>query len=853
MADKQPQWVMTQKKTFTKWANVQLSGAFIIKDVEKDLDNGLILIALFEALRKMKVNFKYNRNPKMRVARLENTEQALKFIIADGVHLVNIDAQNICDGNLKLILGLLWTLILKYQISKNKMDASRNALLEWVNSKIAPNKINNFSKDWNSGDTLAQLIHALEPTFIDMDDTAKKEKGADRIRYGETIAEDKMNIPSIIDPEDMALPEPDELSVMAYVSYYRHYEAEKEKALGEAERLAREALLMKTPDPSKCLMAGPGLKTGEVLVPQVFTVTAKNCKNEQIPSGGVTWNAHVFDPEGKEVEITQKDNGDGTYEMTYIPLVPGKHKVEVAYEDKQLKQSPVTVLIEPAAADPNNTYADGAGVTECQAGTGPVEFVIHSMNKVNVAVPVTGAKYKVLIRAPSGEELKSEIKDNGDGTYTVNYSPIPGIDTVYITLLNQGIKDSPYKCKVFQDPSTACIGNSYAYGPGVEGKTSIDKTPMFRIQGVTPEGKKCTKGGDVFVVEVKDPKGKTQKPKVIDRNNGKYDVKYKAKVPGVYDVTVQLKNPENAEEFKDIKGSVYHPQIDDGVSAKKCTVTGQGIEEPNDQDDNIFVIKAKDFKGDDVPTGGHPFQVIIDQIKESDKAKAKKAKEAKEAKKKEEKKDDSSSSSSSDSSSDEEKEDDGAEDLFNMLTDDVEPDEKPAEEVAEEAPKETEEKKEEAKPEEEIEGKKVPQKTQGSIPCTVVDKEDGTYEVHYKAEAGEIKVKILLNNEKVAKSPYYLDVEEDADADESGVENFCFVVEAKNRRGQVQTDGKAKFTVDLDGPEGKLEDQKIKVKHLGEGKYFISYTLPSVKGDYNVNCKLNRRHIANSPFKQSVN
>ena len=48
------------------------------------------------------------------MARLENRNQALKFITADGVKLVIIDAQNIVDGDLKLVLGLLWTLILKY-------------------------------------------------------------------------------------------------------------------------------------------------------------------------------------------------------------------------------------------------------------------------------------------------------------------------------------------------------------------------------------------------------------------------------------------------------------------------------------------------------------------------------------------------------------------------------------------------------------------------------------------------------------------------------------------------------------------------------------------------------------------
>ena len=68
-----PHWVHAQK-TFTKWAIVQLNGAHTINDVEKDMDDGFVLIALLEALWKQKVNFK-NKNPKMRVARLENTNR----------------------------------------------------------------------------------------------------------------------------------------------------------------------------------------------------------------------------------------------------------------------------------------------------------------------------------------------------------------------------------------------------------------------------------------------------------------------------------------------------------------------------------------------------------------------------------------------------------------------------------------------------------------------------------------------------------------------------------------------------------------------------------------------------------
>ena len=86
--------------------------------------------ALFEALRKQKVDFKYNKNPKMRVARPEKNEPGTQVPHCGRCQAGQRRAQNIVYGGLKLVLGLVWTLILKDQISQNKADASRNALLE---------------------------------------------------------------------------------------------------------------------------------------------------------------------------------------------------------------------------------------------------------------------------------------------------------------------------------------------------------------------------------------------------------------------------------------------------------------------------------------------------------------------------------------------------------------------------------------------------------------------------------------------------------------------------------------------------------------------------------------------------
>ena len=89
----------------------------------------------------------------------------------------------------------------------------KKALLEWVNSKVVEHKVKNFSSDRNDGNTLCELISKLEPDFIGMNVANGKPADDQRNEYAENIAE-KMNIPSIIDPNDMAMDEPDELSVI---------------------------------------------------------------------------------------------------------------------------------------------------------------------------------------------------------------------------------------------------------------------------------------------------------------------------------------------------------------------------------------------------------------------------------------------------------------------------------------------------------------------------------------------------------------------------------------------------------------------------------------------------------------
>ena len=69
------------------------------------------------------------------------------------------------------------------------------------------------SSGWNDGNTLCELVSKLEPDFIGMNEANGKRAGDERIGYAKNIIE-KVNIPTIINPKDMAVNEPDEFSVM---------------------------------------------------------------------------------------------------------------------------------------------------------------------------------------------------------------------------------------------------------------------------------------------------------------------------------------------------------------------------------------------------------------------------------------------------------------------------------------------------------------------------------------------------------------------------------------------------------------------------------------------------------------
>ena len=168
------EWKRIQENTFTRWVNEHLRQAGTsINDLETDFSNGLKLIALLEVLSGKKMP-KHNKKPTFRSQKLENVSIALKFLETEGVHLVNIDSTHITDCKLKLIMGLIWTLILHYSISMPMYDGPelgghveektpKQRLLGWMQNKIPGVPINNFTSDWTDGVKVGALVDSVAP------------------------------------------------------------------------------------------------------------------------------------------------------------------------------------------------------------------------------------------------------------------------------------------------------------------------------------------------------------------------------------------------------------------------------------------------------------------------------------------------------------------------------------------------------------------------------------------------------------------------------------------------------------------------------------------------------------------
>jgi len=211
-----------QKKTFTKWVNKHLKKAGRnVRDLFEDLRDGHNLLSLLEVLSGEVLPRERGR---MRFHAIQNVETALRFLRYKEIKLVNIRGEDIVDGNPKLTLGLIWTIILHFQISDivvGQEDVSaKEALLRWAQKtthRYPGVKVDNFTGSWRDGLAFNAIIHRNRPDLVDWK-TIDKRQVRERIDLAFHVMEKEYGVTRLLDPEDVDTPEPDEKSIITYVS-----------------------------------------------------------------------------------------------------------------------------------------------------------------------------------------------------------------------------------------------------------------------------------------------------------------------------------------------------------------------------------------------------------------------------------------------------------------------------------------------------------------------------------------------------------------------------------------------------------------------------------------------------------
>ena len=189
-----------------------------------------------------KYRFRYKKAPKNDFECMDNIQVALNYIEAKGIKLVNIGAGDIYHGNMKITLGLIWTLIRVFQIdasegisenqagaesqvSEEQISSGAQLLLRWCQGVVAPYsdmgvKVENFAGSFSDGRAFAALIHAHLPDLMDLN--ALTDDPRANLELVMDVAARNLGIPHMLDPEDvnMLLTKPNSVNkvVQLYVA-----------------------------------------------------------------------------------------------------------------------------------------------------------------------------------------------------------------------------------------------------------------------------------------------------------------------------------------------------------------------------------------------------------------------------------------------------------------------------------------------------------------------------------------------------------------------------------------------------------------------------------------------------------
>ncbi|MGH0144446.1 UNVERIFIED_CONTAM: hypothetical protein FKN15_002794, partial [Acipenser sinensis] len=369
------------------------------------------------------------------------------------------DSKAIVDGNLKLILGLVWTLILHYSISMPvwedegdedaKKQTPKQRLLGWIQNKIPYLPITNFSRDWQDGRTLGALVDSCAPGLCPDWENWDGAKPVDNAREAMQQADDWLGIPQCSVQADQSFwYEAGQCSVQTDQNFW--YEACQCSVQTDQSFWYEAGQCSVQADQSFWYEAGQC----SVQVDQGFWYEAGQCSVQVITP------EEIIDPDVDEHSV-----------MTYLSQFP-KAKLKPG--------APLKPKLNPKKARAYGPGIEPSGNTVLR----PAVFTVDT-------VSAGQGELTVYIEDPAGtrKEVKPVPNNDKNKTYTVTYIPqVSGMHKVVVFFAGQHISKSPFEVNIEKAQGDA--SKVTAKGPGLESTGNIANKPTY-FDISTAEGSHC--------------------------------------------------------------------------------------------------------------------------------------------------------------------------------------------------------------------------------------------------------------------------------------------------------------------------------------------------------------------------
>uniref|UniRef100_A0A8C5JEC2 Spectrin repeat containing nuclear envelope protein 2 n=1 Tax=Junco hyemalis TaxID=40217 RepID=A0A8C5JEC2_JUNHY len=252
---------------------------YVVSDLYTDIQQGHLLLDLLEVLSGQHLPREKGFNTFQCRSNIEN---ALTFLKSRSLKLINIHVADIIEGKPSIVLGLIWTIIFHFHIEELartlactynqpspdgpgaadsspkanrsakksakikerwKMSATK-ALLLWAKEQCSLHgsvSVTDFKSSWRSGLAFLAIIQTLRPGLVDLE-KAKARSNKENLKEAFRIAELELNIPRLLEPEDVDTVNPDEKSIMTYVAQFLQYSKNLPESEEDMQEKVREAM-----------------------------------------------------------------------------------------------------------------------------------------------------------------------------------------------------------------------------------------------------------------------------------------------------------------------------------------------------------------------------------------------------------------------------------------------------------------------------------------------------------------------------------------------------------------------------------------------------------------------------------